>query len=203
MYRVALTGNIASGKSAVAQVWSRLGASIIDADELARRAALPGSPGLQRIVAEFGTSVLTPEGELDRAALRSVVFAEDRKRQRLESILHPEIARLRLAEEARLEARGVRIVVHVIPLLFEVGLQHAFDAVVVVEAPEEMRLARIVAGRGLGAEEARRMIAAQMPAELKRAEATIVIENRGTVTELEFKAEQVWHELEALSGRNA
>jgi dephospho-CoA kinase len=203
MYRVALTGNIASGKSAVAQVWSRLGASIIDADELARRAASPGSPGLERIVAEFGTSVLTPEGELDRAALRSVVFAEDRKRQRLESILHPEIARLRLAEEARLEARGVRIVVHVIPLLFEVGLQHAFDAVVVVEAPEEMRLARIVAGRGLGAEEARRMIAAQMPAELKRAEATIVIENRGTVTELEFKAEQVWHELEALSGRNA
>jgi dephospho-CoA kinase len=203
MYRVALTGNIASGKSAVAQVWSRLGASIIDADELARRAASPGSPGLERIVAEFGTSVLTPEGELDRAALRSVVFAEDRKRQRLESILHPEIARLRLAEEARLEARGVRIVVHVIPLLFEVGLQHAFDAVVVVEAPEEMRLARIVAGRGLGAEEARRMIAAQMPAESKRAEATIVIENRGTVTELEFKAEQVWHELEALSGRNA
>lgn len=201
MFRVALTGNIASGKTVVADVWSRLGAAIIDADELARRAAAKGSPGLERITQEFGTDVLTPEGELNRAELRSVVFAKADKRRRLESILHPEIARLRLDEEARLEASGVHLVVHVIPLLFEVGLHHAFDAVVVVDAPEGVRLHRIVE-RGVAADEARRMMAAQMPAELKRAEATIVIDNRGTLAELAFKAEQVWRELEALSGRS-
>jgi len=148
MLRVALTGNIASGKSSVARVWARLGAPIIDADVLARRAVEPGSPALERIAQAFGPGVLEPGGGLDREAMRAIVFRDEAARRRLEAIVHPEVARLRREEEQRLEREGARIVVNDIPLLFEVGLEDEFDVVVLVDAPEAMRLERLVRDRG-------------------------------------------------------
>src|SRR5690554_30456 len=199
MLRVALTGNIASGKSSVARVWARLGAHIIDADVLARRAVEPGSPALDRIARAFGPEVLDPGGGLNREAMRGIVFRDEAARRRLEAIVHPEVARLRAAEEERLEREGARVVVSDIPLLFEVGLEDEFDVVVLVDAPEAVRLERLVRDRGLSREEAQRMIAAQMPAEPKRRRADIVIENAGTLEELEASAERVWRELERLA----
>ena len=195
MLRVGLTGNIASGKSTVARVWERLGARIIDADELARRAVEPGSPALSRIAREFGPGVLEPGGGLDRAALRDLVFRDEGARRRLEAIVHPEVARLRAEEERKLEREGVAIVVNDIPLLFEAGLEDQFDVVVLVDAPEEVRLERLVRDRGLTPDEARRMIEAQMPAEPKRRRADVVIDNAGTLEELEACAERVWRDL--------
>lgn len=200
MLRVGLTGNIASGKSTVARVWARHGARIIDADQLSRRAVERGSPGLERVVREFGTGVLGPDGELDRGALRRLVFADPGARARLEAIVHPEVARLRAEEEARAEREGVAVVVNDIPLLFEVGLEGAFDLVVLVDAPTEVRLARLVEQRGLEEGEARRMIEAQLPATEKRGRSDYVIENAGTVAELEARALEVWRAIERRAG---
>ncbi|HEY8483220.1 MAG TPA: dephospho-CoA kinase [Longimicrobiales bacterium] len=200
MLRVGLTGNIASGKSTVAEVWRRLGARVIDADELARRAVEPGTPGLERVVREFGPEVLDERGRLDRAALRRIVFRDPEARRRLEAIVHPEVRRLRAEEEARARAEGVRILVHDIPLLFELGMEKEFDVVVLVDARPELRLERLVRERGLSEEEARRMIEAQMPSEAKRPKADLVIENEGTREELEAKAKEAWRELERRAG---
>lgn len=200
MLKVGLTGNIASGKSSVARVWRSLGAPVIDADVLARRAVEPGSPGLRAIRERWGPGVLTGSGELDRAALRRVVFADPRERERLEAIVHPAVAALRDEEVRRVEERGEPVVVADIPLLFEVGMQSQFDVVVLVDAPEEVRLERLVRDRGLDPDEARSMIRAQMPAALKRAGADRVIENDGTREELERRAAEAWAWLRSRAG---
>jgi dephospho-CoA kinase len=192
LHRVGLTGNIASGKTAVARVWQRLGARVVDADELARRAVAPGSPGLAAVRATFGDAAIASDGTLDRARMRTLVFADAAQRAALERIVHPAVARLRLQEEARLEADGARVVVHMVPLLFEAGLTDAVDTIVFVDAPEDVRLERLVRHRGLDPDEARRMIAAQMPAADKRARADIVIENDSTLADLELRAETAW-----------
>jgi len=195
MLRVGLTGNIAAGKSTVARVWRANGATVIDADELSRRVVDPGTPAFAAIAAEWGERVLEPDGALDRAALRSIVFADPEARERLESIVHPAVAALRDDEYREAVARGERVVVADIPLLFEVGMADEFDVIVLVDAPEETRLMRLVGDRGLDADEARRMIAAQMPSELKRARADVVIENAGSLGDLERRAADVWEEL--------
>ena len=192
MYRVALTGNIASGKSTVAELWRRHGAALIDADVLAREAVTPGSAALERIGARFGPGVIGPDGALDRDALRSIVFADEGARCDLEAIVHPEVARLRVEREAELERAGAAVVVNVIPLLFETGMDRAFDEVVLVDAPEAQRLVRLVERRGMDEEEARRMIDAQMPAAEKRPRADTVIDNGGTLDELEANALAAW-----------
>jgi dephospho-CoA kinase len=196
MLHVGLTGNIASGKSTVAAAWSRSGGWIVDADELARRAVAPGTPGLAQVVESFGTDVLGADGRLDRAALRRVVFADPAARRRLEAIVHPEVARLRAGEVARAAAAGARIVVHDIPLLFEAGLERTVEVIVLVDAPEPVRRARLVRDRGLGEEEAERMIVAQAPSSGKRALADYVIENDASLEALEARAAAVWLELE-------
>lgn len=195
MLRVGLTGNIASGKSSVGEVWRGLGAAIVDADRLARTAVVPGSPGLAAVVAEFGPHVLRSDGSLDRAVLRRMVFADPTARRRLEAIVHPEVARLRAEVEAELAHSGVEIVVHDIPLLYEVGAERGLDLVVLVDAPEAVRLERLVQDRGLPEAEARAMIAAQQPAAGKRARADIVIENDGTLAQLAERAERAWEQI--------
>jgi dephospho-CoA kinase len=195
MLKVGLTGNIAAGKSSVADVWRSLGATIVDADELARRAVEPGTPAHAAIAAEWGTWVLEEGGGLDRAALRQIVFADPDARARLEGIVHPAVAALRDEHYREAQARGDSLVVADIPLLFEVGMADEFDVVVLVDAPEEVRLQRLVSDRGLDAEEARRMVAAQMPAELKRARADVVINNTGTRGDLQDRARDVWRDL--------
>lgn len=203
MLRVGLTGNIASGKSTVARVWRRLGAPVIEADRLAREAVAPGSPGLERVVEAFGPRVLDSDGALDRARLRGIVFADPEARRRLEAIVHPIVAELRAERERELEASGAPVVVHDIPLLFEVGMQGDFDVVVLVDAPAEVRAERIVRDRGLSPEEARRMIEAQMPSAEKRGAADLIIENDATLAELEARAEEAWRQLERRAARSA
>jgi dephospho-CoA kinase len=176
---LALTGNIASGKSTVAALLAGHGATIIDADLLAREAVAPGSPGLAAVVAHFGPAVLQPNGTLDRAALREQVFADPAARDALNAIVHPDVRRRRdVAVQAAL-ARGDQVIISDIPLLFEVGLEQQFDGVILVDAAPAVRLARLVRDRGLSAEEAQRMIDAQWPSERKRAGASWIIDNDG------------------------
>ena len=195
MLLVGLTGNIASGKSEVARQLAERGATVIDADLLAREAVTPGQDALARIIDRFGQRVLNPDGTLDRAALRQRVFADPRELEALNAILHPDIGvrRDRLVAAAR--ARGDQIVVCDIPLLFERNLIADYDLVVLVDAPRDVRLDRLVRDRALGEAEAMRMIAAQMPAELKRARADVVIDNGGTREALLEAVRGLWQAL--------
>jgi len=192
MLIVGLTGNIASGKSAVAAQLASLGALIIDADILAREAVEPGRPALAAIETRWGRGVLRRDGSLDRAALRRIVFADPAERAALDAIVHPAVARLRHAAVETARRRGEPLVVCDIPLLFEAGLEGTVDRIVLVDAPAEARRERIVRDRGLPPEEADAMIAAQMPSEAKRARAHYVIDNDGALEELEARVDALW-----------
>lgn len=189
---IGLTGNIASGKSTVTKQLTELGATVIDADVLAREAVAPGSSGYDAVVDHFGPSVLLPTGAIDRAALRARVFKDARERDVLNGIVHPAVARLRQAQFAEATRRGVAVVVSDIPLLFEVGLEHTFDGVVLVDAPEPLRLERLMHDRGLARADADAMIAAQWPSQKKRARATWVIDNDGTREQLQARVAAWW-----------
>jgi len=196
MLLVGLTGNIGSGKSTVDQLLSERGATIIDADVLARRAVETGTPGYRAIVERWGTSILGPDGMLDRGALRRIVFSDPAELEQLNTLVHPEVERMRaeLVEAARL--RGDKLVVCDVPLLFERKMTDLFDRIVLVDAPRPVRLERLVRERGLRETEAMDMIVAQMPAELKRARADFVIDNIGTLTQLDTRVAEVWSALE-------
>jgi dephospho-CoA kinase len=191
--RVGLTGGIASGKSTVSAILRELGAVVIDADQLAREVVAKGTAGLASVVEEFGPSVLTDAGDLDRPAVARLVFADDDARRRLEGIIHP----LVFEEVARLEeaAPDGSLVVHDIPLLAESGRADSFDAVVVVEAPPELQVARMTQERGWSREEAESRMAAQASPEDRRAIATYVVENTGTLDELRRRVEELYAEL--------
>jgi dephospho-CoA kinase len=182
MVRVGLTGGIASGKSLVAEALAGLGAVIIDADVLAREVVEPGTPGLTAVVERFGPEVLDGD-RLDRPALGTIVFADPQARRDLERIIHPAV-RARAAELER-QAPPDAVVVHVIPLLVETGQSEDFDVVVVVEVDHQTQLARLMQRSGLTAGEAGSRIEAQASAEARRAVADIVVDNSGTVTQLE------------------
>ena len=185
---VGLTGNVAAGKTAVAAIWRDRGVPVISADALARDVVVPGSEGLAEVVATFGPDVLTPTGDLDRAAVRDRVFRDPVARRRLEEILHPRIARLRSAwTQARVD-EGHRLVVSEIPLLFEADLEGDFDTTVLVDAPEAVRLGRLVDHRGLAHDEAVRIVRAQMDPAEKRRRADFILENEGTLGELRAAA---------------
>lgn len=192
MLLVGLTGNIGSGKSTVAQMLSERGATIIDADVLARRSVELGTAAYAKIVARWGSSILAPDNHLDRAALRRVVFADHAQLEELNQIVHPEVERLRarLIDQAR--RRGDRVVVCDIPLLFERHMTDRFDRILLVDAHRAIRLERLVKERDLRETEAMDMIAAQMPAELKRARADFIVENDGTFAQLERRVNEVW-----------
>jgi dephospho-CoA kinase len=196
MLLVGLTGNIGSGKSTVDQLLSERGATIIDADVLSRRAVEIGTPAYKSIVERWGTSILGPDGMLDRGALRRIVFSDPAELEQLNTLVHPEVERMRaeLVEAARL--RGDKLVVCDVPLLFERKMTDLFDKIVLVDAPRPVRLERLVRERGLKETEAMDMIVAQMPAELKRARADFVIDNIGTLTELDARVAEVWGALE-------
>lgn len=197
MLLVGLTGNIGSGKSTVAQMLSERGATIIDADVLARRAVEPGTAAYEKIVARWTPKILAPDGHLDRAALRKIVFSDQEQLEELNQIVHPEVERLRgrLVDQAR--KRGDRVVICDIPLLYERQMADRFDCVILVDAHRATRLDRLVKERGLPEVEAMDMISAQMPAELKRARADFVIDNDGTLTQLERKVQDAWGKLTA------
>jgi dephospho-CoA kinase len=195
MLSVALTGNIGAGKSTVAELFKRWGATVIDADQLVREAQAPGQPVLAKIVSRFGKELLQPDGTLDRAALRVRVLGDAQGLADLNRIVHPVVHRRRQALLAAARGRGDRIVVSDIPLLFESADPAEFDAIVLVNAPEAVRRARLLATRPLPPEEADRLMAAQLPSTPKRTRSDYVIENDGDLPALERAAATVWDAL--------
>jgi dephospho-CoA kinase len=195
MLNVGLTGNIAAGKSSVVGLFRKWGATIIDADALVREAQAPGSTVLAAIAGKFGADVLASDGTLDRAALRGKVMGDDVALNALNAIVHPAVQQRRTDLQRAAEERGDAIVVNDIPLLFEALDATQFDAVVLVDAPVAIRRTRLRALRGLSNQDADRMIAAQMSAERKRAQSQYIIENEGSLAELETQAEKVFADL--------
>jgi dephospho-CoA kinase len=196
MLVVGLTGNIGSGKSTVARLLGVRGIPVIDADLLAREATAPGSPALTAIFARWGAGVRRADGTLDRAALRHIVFSDASARAALDAIVHPEVETRRNALLAAARERGDRIQVCDIPLLFESGLADRMDVIVLVDAPRDARLSRLVRDRGLSRDEALAMIDAQMPTEEKRARADYVIDNDSTLDALRTRVDDAWRALE-------
>nr|WP_202797215.1 dephospho-CoA kinase [Kribbella flavida] len=193
--RVGLTGGIGSGKSAVSARLAARGAVVIDSDVLAREVVARGTDGLAEVVAVFGDGVLTADGELDRPAVGRIVFGDEQARRRLEAVIHPRV-RARAAEiEAAAPADAV--VVHDIPLLVETGQAAKFDLVLVVDVPVELQVERLTSQRGMAADEARRRIASQASREDRLAAADVVIDNSGSLDELDRRLDQVWATLTA------
>ncbi|MBM7515238.1 dephospho-CoA kinase [Nocardioides nitrophenolicus] len=195
--RVGLTGGIASGKSTVSSILRELGAVVIDADQIAREVVARGTPGLAAVVEAFGPEMLTPEGELDRPRMGALVFGDEAARRRLEGIVHPLVFERYAEQEAA--APTDAIVVHDIPLLVESGRAGEFDAVIVVDAPEELQLERMVRDRGWTEDEGRARIAAQATREQRRAVATYLIENTGTREDLRQRVTEVFDVLAAVA----
>ena len=197
--RVGLTGGIGSGKSTVAQTFAQLGALVIDADEMARRAVEPGSEGLAAIALRW-PRVLRSDGTLDRAALAAAAFADPRELAELNAIVHPLVRRL--GEEREAAAAADQIVVHEVPLLFETGFYRRCRANVLVVAPLEARVARVMARSGLGRAEVERRMRAQIDPEHARELADYAIENGGTLAELRARAAGVYRALETLGSHS-
>ncbi|MCY7402333.1 MAG: dephospho-CoA kinase [Nocardioides sp.] len=191
--RVGLTGGVASGKSTVSAILVELGAVLIDADVLAREVVAGGTPGLEAVVAEFGTELLTDDGELDRPAMGALVFNDADARRRLEAIVHPLVFERIVALEA--QAPEDAVVVHDIPLLAESGRADTFDAVLVVHAPHEVQVDRMIQDRGWTRDEAEARIAAQASSEERLALATHVIDNTGSTDDLRRRVASVYASL--------
>jgi dephospho-CoA kinase len=193
---VGLTGGIGSGKTTVARMLEARGAIVFDADLLARDAVEPGTPGYQQVVERFGPNVLAPGGGVDREALAAVVFADPAARRDLEAIVHPEVRRL-FAEGTEAYRDTDAIVVFSAPLLVETGMHTAFEVLVVVSAPVEHQVERLMHERAMSERAIRERIAAQLPLEAKAEAADILVDNDGTLEELEAQVDRVWTDLRA------
>ncbi|GAA3727087.1 dephospho-CoA kinase [Spinactinospora alkalitolerans] len=198
MLKVGLTGGIGSGKSEVARRLAECGAVVIDADKIAREVVEPGTSGLAEIAEAFGEGVLTPEGALNRPRLGEIVFADEARLAELNAIVHPRVGAR--TEELMAGAPQDAVVVYDVPLLVENGLGRLYDLVVAVDAPEETRIRRLAAHRDMPEDQARARIKAQATREQRLAAADIVIDNSGTVAELDARVARVWSELERRSG---
>jgi dephospho-CoA kinase len=192
MYLVGLTGGIASGKSYVASLLGELGASTVDADQVAREVVVPGSTGLVQVVGAFGFEILLPSGELDRIKLGNIVFADAEKRIELEKILHPLIKE----RTTKLFSEQVSdIVVYAVPLLVEATVDYPFDAIITVEAGVENQVARLMNSRQMAEADARARIGAQTSSAERRARANYVIDSSGTKEQTRLQVAEVWTKL--------
>ena len=200
MLNVALTGNVASGKSTVSALLRTWGATVIDADALVRDVQRPSTPVFAAIVRTFGPGIVAPDGTLDRRALRRRILDDPAARSALEDLVHPAVAARRAALVAEARAAGAAIVVNDIPLLFEALDPDAFDVIVLVDAPDAVRRARLRERRGLASPEADRLMATQMPASAKRPRSDHVIENDSSLEALEARARTVWDALRTRAG---
>ena len=198
MLRVGLTGGIGSGKSEVSRRLAAHGAVIIDADAAARAVVAPGTPGLSRVADAFGTGVLGPDGALDRERLGAIVFADPDSRAALNAIVHPLVGEwMQAAEQAAVAASGGGvIIVHDVPLLAENRRAADFDLVIVVDVPPEVQVERLVRVRGMAPEQARARMAAQASREQRLAVADVVIDNSGSLDDLDRRVAEVWADLE-------
>jgi dephospho-CoA kinase len=193
MFRLGLTGGIAAGKSVAAHRFDELGAVVVDHDRLAREAVAPGTVGLAQVVELFGPGVLDDGGALDRPALGRQVFGDDDARARLESVIHPEVRRLSAEREAAAAAAAPDVVVvHDIPLLVETGQADGFHLLAVVHAPLDVRLGRLVAGRGLTAAEARARAGAQATDDERLQAADVVLDGSGHADDLRRQVDELW-----------
>ncbi|MFL6620627.1 MAG: dephospho-CoA kinase [Povalibacter sp.] len=197
---IALTGGIASGKSAVAHHFAQLGVPVIDADQVAREVVEPGTEVLKQIIAAFGNEVLDESGTLDRRCLRDRVFADPDQRRILESITHPAI-RAEMARQA--QAADGLYQIHVIPLLVETGRMRDYDRVLVVDCPEEHQIARLLERDGTSREQAEQILAAQASREARLQVADDVIVNTGTLQDLEQFVLTLHRNYELLAAANA
>ena len=192
MYLVGLTGGIASGKSYVASLLTEFGASTIDADQVAREVVVPGSPGLAQVVGAFGHEILLSSGELDRAKLGAIVFADPKKRLELEEILHPLI---KARTTQLIGEQASEIVVYAVPLLVEANVDYPFDAIITVEAGVENQVSRLMQSRSMAESDARARIEAQTSASDRESRANFVIDSSGTKDQTKRQVELVWQKL--------
>lgn len=195
MKLVGLTGGIASGKSTVAAILRRLGAAVIDADELARQVVQPGQIAWHEIVEAFGRDVLQADGSLDRPKLRKIVFDDPHARAKLEAMIHPRVRALAEEKIRELAAAGYPVIVYEVPLLFEVGLHESIRPVILVACNPMTQRERIAQRDRVAAEEAQKTIDAQMSLEEKRKLADYVIENDGALEDLEQQVRRLWEQL--------
>ncbi|MFE9101353.1 dephospho-CoA kinase [Actinomadura geliboluensis] len=193
MLKVGLTGGIGSGKSEVSALLDGHGAVVIDADKIAREVVEPGTPGLAAVVAEFGEDVLLPSGGLDREKVGRIVFADAERLAALNAIVHPLVGER--MQELMDAAPADAVVVYDVPLLAENGLAPMYDEVVVVDAPEETQLDRLTSRRGMAVEDARARMAAQASRADRRAVATHIIDNSGTLDDLKAQVDALWKTL--------
>lgn len=191
-FTIAVTGGAGSGKSLVCKRFRDLGAAVIDCDELAREAVAPGSSAYRQIVAYFGKSVVCADGALNRRQLRRKIVSDHDARSVLNGIIHPEIIRLMQARMARAEAAGKEIIVVEVPLLFELGLEDRFDAVIVVSVSSEVQLQRLAARDNISLDQARALAATQMPDAQKRRKAMFLIENNGSIEDLTRTVDELY-----------
>lgn len=198
MFRVGLTGGIGSGKSEVSRRLAARGAVLIDADAIARAVVEPGTAGLAEVIAEFGAGVLGASGELDRERLGEIVFADPAKLAKLNGIIHPLVG-ARMREIESVAAPGA-IVVHDVPLIAENDLAARYDLVVVVDASTRTRLDRLVHRRGMPRQQAQARMAAQASREERLAIADIVVDNSGSLAELDRQVADLWSELRRRAG---
>jgi dephospho-CoA kinase len=196
MLLVGLTGGIGTGKSTVARMLEKRGAVVFDADVLARQAVAPGTPGFDEVVERFGPNVLAPGGGLDREALASIVFSDPAARRDLEGIVHPEVRRM-FAEGCEEYRDSDRVVVFSAPLLVETGMHTAFHLLIVVSAPVATQIERLMRGRGMPERDVQARIAAQLPLEAKAEVADVLVDNEGTLEDLEGQVDRVWRDLDA------
>ena len=201
MRRVALTGGIATGKSHVRAQFEKLGVPTIDADTLARDAVAVGTPGLAAVVERFGRDILAPSGALDRQKLASVVFMDPAARRDLEAIIHPEVQRATEAWFDSLDPARYSVAIADIPLLYEVGRDRDFDAVIVTAVDPETQVRRVIDRDGASEEEARQRLAAQLPIEEKVQRADFVIRTDGTVEQTHEQVRRVLEQLQADAAR--
>lgn len=195
MLLVGLTGGIGSGKSTVARMLEKRGAIVFDADVLARQAVAPGTPGFEKVLERFGPNVLAPGGGLDREALASIVFADPAARRDLEGIVHPEVRRM-FAEGCEEYRDSDRVVVFSAPLLVETGMHTAFDLLIVVSAPVATQIERLMRERAMPERAVQARIEAQLPLEAKAEVADVLVDNEGTLEDLEAQVDRLWRDLE-------
>ena len=192
MYLVGLTGGIASGKSYVASLLGELGASTVDADQVAREVVVPGSTGLVQVVGAFGFEILLPSGELDRAKLGEIVFADPEKRTELENILHPLI---KARTTQLISDQPSEIIVYAVPLLVEANVDYPFDTIITVEAGVENQVSRLMTSRQMSESDARARIEAQTTSPERVARANFVIDSSGPKEQTKLQVVEVWKQI--------
>ncbi|MFP3388575.1 dephospho-CoA kinase [Brevibacillus sp. SIMBA_040] len=186
-----LTGGIATGKSTVTAMLRERGIPVIDADQIAREVVEPGKPAYEAIVRHFGRDILLEDGQIDRKKLGEVVFSDEAERQKLNAIVHPEVRRVMRQEAEVAEANGAQIVFMDIPLLYESKLQYLVEKIVVVYAPSDMQLARMMERDELDEEQAKKRLRAQFPIDQKKLEADFLIDNSQSREETQRQVEEL------------